>query len=527
MRKSSTIVTDFLTAGCILCFCALFTQANAAASCKAGVGLTSNDIWVLAAQGDTLWMVTAKDKSLAFNMIAGKAALDNPVDEKNWWSYSFDCKEYAINEFAFGGGYAFASFDSAPNVLWTYQHAGKKIEGTNLAWPEDTVRNFTVLDAAWAGKSFFLAAQDGGLVRWEMASGDQTVFFPGKTSAFKLAELTTSDLPPRDTAGRVVGVEPLVADSQLLVVTPSRLFTYTINDSSWDTGITVALKESDLTFLRFRYVFINHHDASKPLFAIMDLHLKNRDVDTTFFVKYNRPGGVWEVMLTEPPKAVAFGLDGYIYALSNEERPGATLENIIRMYRDTLHDAGVVKNPIPAVSDNKLRQRLIKRDNIDMPEILNDVQFVQKSDTSGYLWIASNRGLFFSPDEVPGRDTSSFLLIKRAPPVEGGLKTTYARPGILTPGQHFCTFIYNLKKSRANVTIAVYDYNMDLVTTIIRNQPRVSGSNGGPLGRSTVESQDRWDGRNAQGRLCAPGIYYYRITTDSGEHAFGKIVIAR
>ena len=90
-----------------------------------------------------------------------------------------------------------------------------------------------------------------------------------------------------------------------------------------------------------------------------------------------------------------------------------------------------------------------------------------------------------------------------------------------------CTFIYNIKADEADVTIRVYDYNMDHVKTVINKQRRYSGTNGGPLGRSTVESEDRWNGKNAQGRDCAPGIYYYKITTSSGERAFGKIVIAR
>ena len=48
-----------------------------------------------------------------------------------------------------------------------------------------------------------------------------------------------------------------------------------------------------------------------------------------------------------------------------------------------------------------------------------------------------------------------------------------------------------------------------------------------PLGRSTVESEDNWDGTNARGRPVAPGVYYYKITTSTGERSFGKIVVAR
>jgi hypothetical protein len=68
---------------------------------------------------------------------------------------------------------------------------------------------------------------------------------------------------------------------------------------------------------------------------------------------------------------------------------------------------------------------------------------------------------------------------------------------------------------------------MDLVKTIIRKKFRRAGDNGGQHGRSTVESEDWWDGRNSAGKMVAPGVYYYRISTDIGERAFGKIVVAK
>ncbi|HMA66159.1 MAG TPA: hypothetical protein VKO63_13210, partial [Chitinispirillaceae bacterium] len=79
----------------------------------------------------------------------------------------------------------------------------------------------------------------------------------------------------------------------------------------------------------------------------------------------------------------------------------------------------------------------------------------------------------------------------------------------------------------ANVTIRIYDYNNDLVKTVIEQQPRKSGTENAEYGRSNDKYKDVWDGTTAGGKVCAPGVYYFKITTDIGEHAFGKVVVAK
>jgi flagellar hook assembly protein FlgD len=86
-------------------------------------------------------------------------------------------------------------------------------------------------------------------------------------------------------------------------------------------------------------------------------------------------------------------------------------------------------------------------------------------------------------------------------------------------------FAYNLSKA-SRVTIRVYDWNMDLVKTVIRNEQRPAGSESAN-GRSTDATTDSWDGTNAAGKRVAVGVYYYRITAQSVEHAFGKVIVAK
>jgi hypothetical protein len=534
MRTLSIIGNN--AAGAITGMALLFftaTQCNAG-ECSTGKGIISNYILGLAGKNDTLWMISAKDQSLAFNMIAGKNAIAQPTDEANWWSYTLDCiKDGTINELAFGGGYAVASLDTAPNKIWTYHHtlSAQDIDEFSLTWPDDSTRAFTVIDAQWASGAFYFAAKDGGLVRWYPGLDKKHVFFPGKDTVYTQSDFKSpGQFPYKDSTLRVIGVDALLPDSVLLITTPSRLYLFSVLDSSWDTLIATALSENDAELKNFNRVFVNPLDRKHPIYSSINVRLKNSDIDTTCFYKYNRPAGKWERMLTVEPKSIAFAHNGYIYMLFNENRPGTELRNIAKIYRDTLSDSGVVKNAVPIATKNlQLDSRMTRNYDIDTPDDFNDILFtpIPNNDTTGYLWIATSEGLFFSSTEKPGVDTSAFILIKRAPSIKEGLKTTYARPGILTPWVTDCKFIYNIKKPRAKVTIKVYDYNMDLVKTVIEKRPRISGKNGGPLGRSTVESEDQWDGTNVHGHPCAPGVYYYKITTDSGERSIGKIVIAR
>jgi hypothetical protein len=59
---------------------------------------------------------------------------------------------------------------------------------------------------------------------------------------------------------------------------------------------------------------------------------------------------------------------------------------------------------------------------------------------------------------------------------------------------------------------------------VVRNAERKAGTK--RASRRSSEPADMWDGRNESGRIVAPGVYYYKITTDKGERAFGKVIVA-
>jgi hypothetical protein len=131
----------------------------------------------------------------------------------------------------------------------------------------------------------------------------------------------------------------------------------------------------------------------------------------------------------------------------------------------------------------------------------------------------ADRGLSYSLD---GGGTWSQVIFKTAIP-GGPLSNVFAVPTVLRSdvGQvHFC---YSLPAS-ARVTIEVYDFAMRLVRTIVRNETRPGYANGG---RSEDEFRDTWDGRDSYGRVVAVGVYYFKVFTNTGESAFGKVMVAQ
>jgi len=105
-----------------------------------------------------------------------------------------------------------------------------------------------------------------------------------------------------------------------------------------------------------------------------------------------------------------------------------------------------------------------------------------------------------------------------SPPTGGQLsnKNIYAYPNPFNPDVGVVNIRYSLNKN-ANVTIEIYDVSGELVTTLIKDQPK----------EKELEYSESWDGRNDQGDIVANGVYFYLITTTKAEKAVGKIAVLR
>ena len=95
--------------------------------------------------------------------------------------------------------------------------------------------------------------------------------------------------------------------------------------------------------------------------------------------------------------------------------------------------------------------------------------------------------------------------------------STYAAPNPFAPGRgrdEQVRIHFSLAQD-ARVTIQIYDFASRLVRTLIEEEPRQGQQNHG----------ENWDGLDRDGDPVANGVYFYRIELDSGQQAFGKVVV--
>lgn len=485
------------------------------------IGFLSNEIWGLSGSNDTLSILSVKRNNIA-NSFSYSLSYINRSDSafvtnfSNWKSFLFE-KNDSPREIAYGNGLTVVCLDTAPgmnnNQILKLDHSYQTSEKISFAWTDDlknSSMNLTTFNAAFTSETFYFACNDGGLVRWNVKDNSKVILIPGIDGSFQFDKFTGLSSPV-DTNKRVTGIEAY--KEYLVITTPASTWRYSLIDSTWLNYDRTSI-DSDVTIKAFNYSFSDGSSATHPLYSIAKITRSGKD--TTVVCKYLENKKGWKIMLNHQVDGVCFGVKGYLYTFSFEDSIG------IDVYRDTLGDTGVISNAYPE-SNYDIPSRLIR--GYESAPTINDILFIPKTDSSGILWVATSSGLFVSPNEVPGKAGQGPLTcIKRVVSVKSGMKQVFASPGVLKDG--VVRFVYNLSKD-AKVTIKVYDYNMDLVKTVIEDQPRLSGDHAAESGRSNNKALDVWDGTNKSGKIVAPGVYYFKITSDNGDRAFGKVVVAK
>ncbi|NKB67648.1 MAG: hypothetical protein GKR89_11335 [Candidatus Latescibacteria bacterium] len=139
------------------------------------------------------------------------------------------------------------------------------------------------------------------------------------------------------------------------------------------------------------------------------------------------------------------------------------------------------------------------------------------------LWVGAENGLGFSPDQglswrvvkSPWKTLSLDRgeIVGRPSLVDS--VATFAAPNPFSPAQDEQARISYSLSREAQVTIEIYDFASRRVRTLVEDQRRAGEQNHG----------DNWDGRDDDGKEVANGVYFYRIELDTGEQAFGKVVV--
>jgi len=131
------------------------------------------------------------------------------------------------------------------------------------------------------------------------------------------------------------------------------------------------------------------------------------------------------------------------------------------------------------------------------------------------LWVGSADGLAYSDDN--GINWSIIRAFVK-PEVEGEPRV-YAYPNPFSPLRHnqiggdgFIRFQFNTQNT-TQAKIRIFDFAMDLVTTVDEGKTYPAGDWAIP-----------WNGRTADGKLLANGVYFYQLDIEEGTY-WGKIII--
>jgi ligand-binding sensor domain-containing protein len=103
---------------------------------------------------------------------------------------------------------------------------------------------------------------------------------------------------------------------------------------------------------------------------------------------------------------------------------------------------------------------------------------------------------------------------------------TYAYPNPFSPRLDNLKIKYTTSGEQKSVTIRIFDFDMNYVTTVIQNALRGNPTNVvDELNTTNSGVIDFWDGRDDDANLVPNGVYFYRIDVSGLEPVYGKILV--
>ncbi|KMQ50810.1 hypothetical protein CHISP_2333 [Chitinispirillum alkaliphilum] len=481
--------------------------------------ITSNRIISLTGAGDTIWAAT--DQGLNFSENGGE----------DWSGFRISDLSSRFYGMTFGNGVLGAllldhtSQENNTN-FWIYNHSQGNQSQFSISrssqWHR-TLNNNRDIEAHPRSliklhNDFWVAWGDGGLVRLSR-SGESEVFTPGNPHS----QTTTQMIPDLSdwTTTRVLSVSPLQQGDEtktLLVATPSALWHFDTENNSWDSSGYSDTLLSGENFVSFHSAVSQPKSSGNAVYAMISSKPQGADSAQAGFFRFSPNSFRWSRVLSEMPDLVSFAADQYMYTVK---------ENDINLYIDSVDLDQDFTSPLSNhIADNVFRSRMSVISGNIYPSSVEEILFIPTDEITGRLVIGTSAGIYIADNVDPANSSDlNFRLVQHFRKIKA--QESYALPGIIRSSNHGrydrAVFVYRLSRD-ANVDINVYDYNMNLVKSVVSGARRDSQTS---TGRSTDPSADWWDGTDRSGRPVAPGIYYFKITSTGGDRFFGKIIVAK
>jgi len=131
------------------------------------------------------------------------------------------------------------------------------------------------------------------------------------------------------------------------------------------------------------------------------------------------------------------------------------------------------------------------------------------------VYCGSADGLVKTVDNAANPFGQTWQILRAYRPVGNNTSSTYIYPNPFSPKQEQARVHYSTGGKNASVTVEVFDFGMNRIRTIIKDAARSGAS----------EHDELWDGLDDTKRLVANGVYFYRVTLDNGEPAWGKVMV--
>ena len=139
-------------------------------------------------------------------------------------------------------------------------------------------------------------------------------------------------------------------------------------------------------------------------------------------------------------------------------------------------------------------------------------EFTSVAITDGEVWAGNAEGLVKAPKDVQVWQDTVWNVFRTFTP------GTYAYPSPFSPmlSTGGVVRIHYKPPADGPVTIKIYDFSMNLVTTLVDERSMAE-----------VEQDKEWDGRNDKGDIVANGVYFFKVEASGGQTEWGKLVILK